>query len=108
MTSVDRVKKICKARKIPISKLEKDLGFANGYIGQLRKGVFPDDRLVAIASYLDLSADYLLYGENEEKLATQGNELFEKFSKLSAKDQALVRSTMRLMIEQLLNAQSEQ
>ena len=66
MTSVDRVKKICKDRKIPISKLEKDLGFANGYVGQLRKGVFPDDRLVSIAAYLGLSADYLLYGEEKE------------------------------------------
>lgn len=38
MNSVERVKAICKERKIPISRLEKDLGFANGYIGQLRKG----------------------------------------------------------------------
>jgi hypothetical protein len=28
MNSVDRVKAICKERNIPISKLEKDLGFA--------------------------------------------------------------------------------
>lgn len=45
MNSVENVKAICKERKIPISKLEKDLGFANGYISQLRKGVFPYDRL---------------------------------------------------------------
>ena len=49
MNSVERVRSICKERKIPISKLEKDLGFANGYIAQLRKGVFPADRLSAIA-----------------------------------------------------------
>ena len=46
MNSVDRVKKICKDRKIPISRLERDLGFSNGYISQLRKGVFPEDRIV--------------------------------------------------------------
>ncbi len=40
MTSVERVKAICKGRKIPISRLEKDLGFGNGYIGQLKKGTF--------------------------------------------------------------------
>lgn len=55
MTTVDRVRAICKDRKIPISKLEKDLGFANGYLGQLRKGVLPDDRLNKISSYLGLS-----------------------------------------------------
>ena len=60
MNSVERVKAICKERKLPISKLEKDLGFSNGYIGQLRKGTFPAERLIAIAEYLSVSTDYLL------------------------------------------------
>ncbi len=63
MNSVERVKEICKNRKIPISKLEKDLGFANGYISQLRKGVFPDNRLIAIADYLAVSPNYLMTGD---------------------------------------------
>ena len=63
MNSVDRVKSICKERKIPISRLEKDLGYANGYIGQLKKGTFPADRLSAIANYLNVSSDFLLTGE---------------------------------------------
>ena len=58
MNSVERVKEICKERKIPISKVERDLGYANGYIGQLKKGVFPADRLLDIAavSYTHLRA----------------------------------------------------
>ena len=63
MNSVERVKDLCKERKIPISKLEKDLGFSNGYIGQLRKGVFPSNRLILIANYLGVSPDYLMTGE---------------------------------------------
>ena len=35
MNSVERVKALCKERHIAISKLERDLGYANGYIGQL-------------------------------------------------------------------------
>lgn len=66
MNSVERVKKICKERNIPISKLEKDLGYSNGYIGQLRKGVFPSDRLADIAEYLNLSVPYLMTGEEKE------------------------------------------
>lgn len=66
MNSVERVKLICKERNIAISRLEKDLGYANGYIGQLRKGVFPDDRLVEIAKYLGVPTDYLLTGEQKE------------------------------------------
>lgn len=68
MNSVERVKWICKERKIPISKLEKDLGFSNGYIGQLRKGVFPGDRLAQIADYFGVTTNYLLTGEEKEKL----------------------------------------
>lgn len=70
MNSVERVKKICKERKIAISKLERDLGYANGYVGQLRKGVFPADRLQEIANYLDVTAEYLLTGENVNGLTT--------------------------------------
>ena len=32
MNSVERVKAICKERKIPISRLEKECGFSNGYL----------------------------------------------------------------------------
>lgn len=66
MNSVERVKTICKDRKIPISKLERDLGYSNGYIGQLRKGTFPNDRLKEIADYFGVSVDYLMTGEEKE------------------------------------------
>lgn len=74
MNSVERVKSICKERKIPVSRLEKDLGYANGYIGQLRKGVLPDDRLVEIAEYLGITTNYLLTGEQKEKAPTPEGE----------------------------------
>lgn len=74
MNSVERVKSICKEKKIPISKLERDLGYSNGYIGQLRKGVFPTNRLVDIANYLNVSTDYLLTGEDTKKASTQEGE----------------------------------
>jgi len=71
MNSVERVKIICKQRKIPISKLEKDLGFSNGYIGQLRKGIFPADRLAQISEYLSCSPEFLLYGSEKENAPAQ-------------------------------------
>lgn len=73
MNCVERVKQICKERKIPISRLEKDLGFANGYIGQLKKGTLPDDRLSKIATYLDLSAEYLMHGSNGDNFTEKDN-----------------------------------
>lgn len=74
MNSVERVKALCKERRIPISKLEKDLGYANGYIGQLRKGVFPADRFSEIAKYLSVSEEYLLTGKEPEKKPTSLSE----------------------------------
>lgn len=65
MNCVERVKQICKERKIPISKLERDLGYSNGYISQLRKGIFPGDRLKEIADYLGKSPNYLMSGEED-------------------------------------------
>ena len=66
MNTVERIKSICKERKIAISKLEKECGFSNGYIGQLRKGTIPDDRLRIVAEYLELSVEYLMTGEEKE------------------------------------------
>lgn len=70
MNCVERIKAICKERKIPISKLERDLGFANGYIGQLRKGVLPSDRLVQVAEYLSVTPNYLMSGEDKKPTPT--------------------------------------
>ena len=67
MNSVERVRKLCKERKIPVYRLEKDLGYANGYINQLRKGVFPADRLLEIANYFSVSVDFLMTGNETEK-----------------------------------------
>ena len=89
MDSVERVKTICKEKKIPISRLEKDLGYANGYISQLRKGVFPADRLRAISEYLNVSADYLMTGDLQDD------------KKLSPKDEKDI-STILSDTEQLL------
>ena len=66
MNAVERVKRICKERKIPVSKLEGDLGFGNAYINGLKKGVFPNDRLEKIAKYLNVSTHYLSTGEEIE------------------------------------------
>ena len=93
MTSVDIVKNICKERKIPISKLEKDLGFSNGYISQLKKGVFPADRLKKIADYFGVSLDYLMTGETNK----------EKQQLLNPKDERDIAKILEQTRQQLMN-----
>lgn len=84
MNTVERVKNICKEKQIPVSKLEKDLGYANGYIGQLKKGTLPDDRLRAIADYLHVTSEYLSTGidkaESFEDYSASSSESVEEES----------------------------
>lgn len=67
MNCVERVKQICKERKVPISRLEKDLGFSNGYIGQLKKGTLPNDRLMKVADYFGVTIGYLMTGNDSSE-----------------------------------------
>lgn len=66
MSAVDRVKALCKERKVPVSRLERECGFANGYIGQLKKGSLPNDRLQKIADYFGVSLEYLTTGHETD------------------------------------------
>ena len=59
-TSVEKVLNVLKERHIAVSRMERDLGFSNGYIRQLKKGTMPIERLVSVASYLDMSINELL------------------------------------------------
>lgn len=102
MNCVERIKAICKERKIPISKLEKDLGFSNGYISQLRKGVLPTERLLAVAEYLSVSASYLLNGiENEKILINEDEDLTEYLEVLKT------RPEMRMLFQLSKDATKE-
>lgn len=94
MNSVERVKQLCKEKKIPISKLEKDLGYSNGYIGQLRKGVFPSDRLVNIAAYLGVSTDYLMTGKESSE---------SKAAELTSKDRRDIAKDLDRIMEEIIN-----
>lgn len=65
MTTVERILEICHEKRIPISKLERDCGFANGYVKQLKKGTMPNDRLAKVADYLGVTIEYLTTGETQ-------------------------------------------
>ena len=97
MNTVERIKQICKNRKIAISKLEKECGFANGYIGQLKKGTVPDDRLRIISDYLGISAEELSTGEKPDipGFESEHLELIELYSKLKNEQKNAIMNLLR-------------
>lgn len=56
---------LCQERKIPIAKLERNCGFANGYLNPKKMSKLPYDRAVTIAEYLNVSVDLILTGETK-------------------------------------------
>ncbi len=60
LSGVEYVRDICKKKKIAISTLEKECGFANGYLNPKKVTKIPYDRAVLIAKYLDVSINNVL------------------------------------------------
>lgn len=58
MNVVEKVKEVAKTRGVPIYILERECGFSNGYIGSLRKGSMPLDRVRKVAEYFSLPLSY--------------------------------------------------
>lgn len=106
MDTVEFVKELLKDRHIPLSRVERDLGFSNGYIGRLRKGFFPPDRLVMIAGYLGVSPEYLsscgnVVGSTSSapSLSSIESELLLQFRRLDEFDRGKVAGFIEGLLE---------
>ena len=64
MTLKDRIKSLCKEKGISVSKMERDCGFANGYISKLDKSTPNTAKIQIIADYFGVSTEYLITGES--------------------------------------------
>jgi transcriptional regulator with XRE-family HTH domain len=51
MTAAEKILALCKERKIAVSKLERELGFANGYIKGAKDGKISAERVMKIGDY---------------------------------------------------------
>ena len=65
--AVSFVRELCKERGIPIATVEKACGFGNGYLNPKKISTLSYERAVVLANYLNLTAEYLLTGEEEQK-----------------------------------------
>ena len=71
---VQTVRAICLDRGIPISTLEKDCGFSNGYLNPKKLVKIPYDRALIIAKYLGIPASLILEGEENAPTLTEKDE----------------------------------
>ena len=60
--SVQYIRGLCRDREIPISKLEKECGFANGYLNPKKLKKIPYERALIIAKYLGIDINDILNG----------------------------------------------
>lgn len=71
-SSVEYVRELCRQRKIPVSTLERQCGFSNGYLNPRKLTQLPYARAVAIAEFLDVSVEEILTGKTENAPAPEG------------------------------------
>lgn len=107
--SVEYIRSVCRQKKIPISRLEKDCGFSNGYLHPKKLKKLHYDRAVAIANYLDVSVNMILTGEEEQKeppttLANSEGLRSTDYDKLNEANRAIIDD----LIAKLVKAQSEE
>lgn len=73
MNSYEKVVMLCKSRKIPISRLEKNLGFSNGSLKGRGNGYIPYERLEKIADFFHVDInevrddDFVIDTEKSDK-----------------------------------------
>ena len=92
MTIVERIRGLCRNYNITVASVERELGFANGYISKIREDTVTYERLSKIADYLRVTPQYLFTGD------------YEKIKILSDDEQALIAAYNRLNLHAKLKA----
>ena len=106
--SVQYVRDLCQQMKIPISKLEKDCGFSNGYLNPKKMTKLPYDRAILIAERLNVPVSEILEGPKKEKTPTVPRErtvdlsevdfaFYGDYKELSEAEQETLRDMVRIM-----------
>jgi transcriptional regulator with XRE-family HTH domain len=92
---VEFIRVSCKSQNSSITKMEKDLKFANGTVGKWANGKRypPKDKLLLVADFLQISIEELM-GEAPKQKEKPGTAGEIDLSGLSPEDAELVRKIM--------------
>lgn len=109
-----RIKALCEKRGISISKLESELGFGNSSIKKWERVSSPSiDKIIKVASYFDVSVDYLLGRTDIEGSISEviGDEDIISFQrarqKMTQKDKDRMMQMLKLGFEYAFSDQEE-
>ena len=116
---VEFIRVSCKSRNSSITKMEKDLSFANGTVGKWANGKRypPKDKLSLVADFLQISIEELMGQESEQKekpthgegsgldadVEAKAHTILDKLSKLPTKQQEAFLNSLDISIDAALN-----
>ena len=97
MDMKERIQNLCKKNCISVNKLEKILGFGNGYISKLGQSTPNTSKIKLIADYFNVSIDYIITGEEKHpipvpKMTDEYYKLISIYSNLSETDRNYIMS----------------
>lgn len=94
---VERIRSLCKANNTSITKIEVELGYANGTIGKWANGKKnpPLEKVIAIANRLQATPEYILNGDQKEKPPVDD----ERFLPLAERREALSRAGIHILLD---------
>ena len=93
MSLVEKIKDLCKEKKISVAELERKTGISNGQIRKWDVSTPGVDKLKLVADYFDVSVDYLL-GRTEKK----------RYYDLTDKDERDIQKELENLINNLSSA----
>lgn len=101
MSLKEKIKELCKKKKISVNKLETDLGFGTGYVSKLDKTNPNMSKLSQIADYFDVSIDMLLERETvpQPKTASEHIQLISLYEKLTDEQKQAILTIMSGMVK---------
>lgn len=110
---VEFIRVSCKNQGSSITKMEKDLKFANGTVGKWANGKRypPKDKLLLVSDFLRISIEDLMGEEQKEKpapgegsgLDAKAKATLDKMKKLSPEQQAAFWDMLNTTIDAVLN-----
>lgn len=93
----ERIKELCKIRKISMNMLEQELGFGKGYLSKLGQSTPNTSKIKKIADYFGVTVDYLMTGKNEPK---------EKAPELTTRDEKDIAKDLNNIMEKLTSGEA--